>query len=344
MAYTGYPTRGIYLWAHTNIIPAITEISRGAGAPGINMYCYQPGGIGKHKTGEACDFQAGGAAQAWNIHNSIAAYALNNWSRLRVRYVAWNGYEYVNGPDRKRKQVKNYGGTDPFHRRHVHVDFNPGAIPGAVPGIAVGGGNVSHSGGKSSGSKYYTRAIDGVPGYYTYVALQQFLADREFYSRVVDGVAGTYMWTGYQNFLKFLGYYGGTPLGYKDKTSARGTQQWLKKSGHYKGTVTANWDKATWRALQTFLTYAHSGTKVYVNKDGQPKPTPPADQKYPPSKAPAAKKTGILMALTDKQQRQVHTQVMNISAATNRSEQREREMLTALTQQNQILLNILNAL
>lgn len=343
MAYSGYPTRGIYPSAHPRIVPAVTEISRGAGAPGINAYCRQPGGIGLHKTGEAADFQAGGAPQAWNIHNSIATYGLNNWSRLKVRYIAWNGWEYINGPTRKRKQVKNYGGTDPFHKRHTHIDFLPGNIPGAVPGIAVGGGMVKNPSPTSS-AKYYTRDIDGKPGYYTYMALQRFLADRGFYSRAIDGSAGAHTWTAYQNFLKFLNYYPGTPLGYMDKTSARGTQQWLTKSGHYKGRVTANWDNATWRALQTFLTYAHAGTKVYVNTDGQPKPPPPADQKYPADKAPAGKKDTVFMALTDKQQRQIHTQTMNISAATNRSEQREREMLTVLAQQNQLLLNILNEL
>lgn len=340
MAYSGYPTRGIYPSAHPRIVPAVTEISRGAGAPGINAYCKQPGGIGLHKTGEAADFQAGGAPQAWNIHNSIATYGLNNWSRLKIRYIAWDGWEYVNGPTRKRKQVKNYGGTDPFHRRHTHIDFLPGNIPGAVPGIAVGGGNVGNPSPTSS-AKYYTRAIDGKPGYYTYMAMQRFLADRGFYDRAIDGSAGTYTWTGYQNFLKFLNYYSGTPLGYMDKTSARGTQQWLTKSGHYKGRVTANWDNETWRALQTFLTYAHAGTKVYVNTDGQPKPPAPADQKYPADKAPAGKKDTVFMALTDKQQRDIHKQTMNISAATNRSEQREREMLTVLAQQNQLLLNIL---
>lgn len=347
MAFTGYPTRGIYPSAHPNIVNAVIEISRGAGAPGINAYCKQPNGVGKHKTGEAADFQAGGASQAFAIHSSIANYALNNWSRLRVRYVAWNGYEYINAPNRKRKQAKNYGGTDPFHKRHVHVDFLPGAIPGAVPGIGIGAGTLPGKNPQSS-TKYYTRAIDGVPGYYTYLALQRFLADRDYYSRALDGVSGTYMWTGYQNFLKFLGYYSGTPLGYSDKTSARGTQRWLKKAGHYKGNITANWDRATWRALQTYLTYAHAGTKVYKNT---PAPgggstvtvPPPADQKYPPSTAPNQKK-GFLVALSKKQQQQVHKQTMNISAATNRSEQRERDMLTVLGQQNTILQAILTEL
>ena len=50
------------------------------------------------------------------------------------------------------------------------------------------------------------------------------------------------------------------------------------------------------------------------------------------------------MALTDSQQKQVHTQTMNISAATNRSEQRERDMLTVLGQQTTILQAILTEL
>lgn len=342
MAFSGYPTRGIYPSAHPNIVNAVIEISRGAGAPGINAYCKQPNGIGKHKTGEAADFQAGGASQAFAIHSSIANYALKNWSRLRIRYVAWNGYEYINGPTRKRKQAKNYGGTDPFHKRHVHVDFLPGAIPGAVPGIGIGAGSLPGQNPQSS-SKYYVRAIDGVPGTYTYMALQRFLKDRNYFSGTINGVSSTALWTGYQNFLKFIGYYSGTPLGYTDKTSARGTQTWLKKSGYYKGTITANWDRATWRALQTYLTYAHAGTVVYKVSGGTITTPPPADQKYPPSTAPNQKK-GFLVALTGKQQQQVHKQTMNISAATSRSEQRERDMLTVLGQQNTILQAILTEL
>lgn len=336
MAFTGYPSKGIYPSAHSNIIPAITEISRGAGVPGINMYCKQPGGVGKHKTGEACDFQGGGrTTQAIQIHTAIANYALANWTRLRVRYIAWNGYEWVNSPSRRRRQVKNYGGTDPFHQRHVHVDFNPGPIPGAVPGIAVGGGLIQATG----GSRYYTGRIDGSPGPYTYTALQRFLADRDYYNRAIDGQAGTYTWTAYQKFLIYMGYYSGTPLGFADKTSARGTQNWMDRSGYYNDRITAVWDRATWRALQTYLSYAHAGTKLYPKSESKP-----VNTDRPATTAPTTKKDGVLMSLTNKQQAQVHTQIMNISAATNRSEQREREMLTALEQQNLLLQQILTEL
>lgn len=350
-SFSGYQQRGIYPWAHSRIIPAITEISRAAGVPGINMYCYQSGGIGMHRTGEACDFQAGTRARyahSYAAHDSIARYVLQPsvWNRLKVRYVAWNGWEYINTPTNARRQTRNYGGSDPFHQNHVHVDFKAGAILGANPIIAIGGGTTPPP--SPTSKNYYPTGykIDGVPGPATYTAMQRFLADRGYYTRAIDGSAGTHTWTAYQNFLIYMNHYPSTtPLGYPDKSSARGTQQWQKRSGYYRHNITANWDKNTWKALQTYMRYAHKDTKTYPKQSPTPSnPTPaptPAEPK-PPVKAPSPQK-GFLMALTDKQQKQVHTQTMNISAATGRSEQRERDMLTTLQQQNDLLLSILDA-
>ena len=153
MTFKYYQRLGIYPRnrTHPRIIPAITEISRAAGVPDVAMSTYQARGVGLHKTGEACDFQAGNAQkygpkyrEARDVHNAIAKYCLvpSNWKRLKIRYLAWDGYEYGGswgGPERKRKQPY-YGGSDPWHEHHVHVDFKPGAISQARPGIAVGAG------------------------------------------------------------------------------------------------------------------------------------------------------------------------------------------------------------
>lgn len=148
--FSYYQKIGIYPRdrTHPRIIPAITEISRAVGAPDVAMSTYQATGVGLHKTGEACDFQAGNIQkfphryqEARDIHNMIAKYVLKNWERLNVRYMAWDGWEYGGswgGPERKRKQATSYGGSDPWHQHHVHVDFKPGNIPNANPGIAIG--------------------------------------------------------------------------------------------------------------------------------------------------------------------------------------------------------------
>lgn len=344
-SFSGYQQRGIYPWAHSRIVPAITEISRAAGLPGVNMFCYQPNSIGAHLTGEACDFQAGrrdSYVHSYAAHQSIARYVLQPsvWNRLKVRYVSWDGWEYINTPTNSRRQIKNYGGTDPWHKNHVHVEFKPGSIPGAIPNIAIGGGTTPPP--SPTSRNYYTTAykLDGVPGRYTFMALQRFLADRGYYTRVVDGVAGPYTWTAYQKFLIYMKHYSSSPTGTQDKSSARGTQQWQKRTGYYRHNITSNWDKNTWLALQTYLRYAHKDTKVYPYQPNSSTPAP-AEPK-PPTKAPSPQK-GFLMALTDSEQKQVHKQTMNISAATSRSEQRERDMLTTLQQQNDLLLSILDS-
>lgn len=145
-----YQKGGIYPWAHDRIIPAIIEISRAVGAPDVLISSYQPKGVGHHKTGEAADFQAGKLGDSkfvdgTKVHQAIAEYAIANWKRLRIRYMAWNGWEYGGnwgGPERKRRQVYedwHRFATDPWHKNHVHIDFLPGNIPGANPKVAIGG-------------------------------------------------------------------------------------------------------------------------------------------------------------------------------------------------------------
>ena len=103
-------------------------------------------GVGRHKTGEAGDIQPGrqdnpSYPDTVDVMNEIVKYVVANWDRLHVRYVAALGWEYGGswgGPERKRRQVTNYGESDPFRDHHVHVDFTSGPIPGANAGIAVG--------------------------------------------------------------------------------------------------------------------------------------------------------------------------------------------------------------
>lgn len=146
-----YQRGGIYTPAHPRIVPALTEITRAVGVPDVAISCLQPSGVGLHKTGEAADIQAGNAAkygpryrEAYLVHTQIAKYILKHWVRLKVRYMAWDGWEYGGswgGPERKRAQkweTWHLTASDPMHRVHVHVDFHPGQITGANPTIALG--------------------------------------------------------------------------------------------------------------------------------------------------------------------------------------------------------------
>lgn len=328
MTFKYYQKIGIYPLnqTHPRIIPAITEISRAAGAPGVAMSTYQAKGVGLHRTGEAVDFQAGNAQKygsryrdATAIHNEIAKYVLANWKRLKVRYMAWNGYEYGGswgGPERKRKQATNYGGSDPWHQHHVHVDFKPGAIK-ANPGIAVG--SALKTAPKPS-KYYYTGDITGSPNTQTYLAMQRFLADRRYYDRQLDGQPGLYTWLGFQKFLKKLGYFTPEPSGVQDLTTARALQAWLTNAGHYNGPVGVAWTKDTWKAWQTYLRWAHKGTPV--TPKASPKPTKPTPKPEPEKE--------FLMALSDFEQKKLAEDVNKTKMAMGRSEDRERAMLEYL--------------
>lgn len=326
-----YQKIGIYPRNRTapRIIPAITEISRAVGAPGVAMSTYQAKGVGLHRTGEACDFQAGNARKYGNrfrdaltIHNEIAKYVLANWERLNIRYMAWNGKEWGGswgGPERERRQAQNYGGSDPWHQHHVHIDFKPGAIPGAKPGITVG---IAHKAPTTTSKNYYStdHKIDGTPGPATFTAVQRFLSDRGYYKRAIDGEAGTYTWTAFQEFLKDMGNFGPKPSGKQDMTTARAVQQWLTRSGHFKDKIVAkpSWTKNTWRALQQYMRYAHKDTKTYP-LTATPTPKPPT------------KKDEFLMALTNKQQTTLVSDMIKTKKAVGRSEIRERAMVDLLT-------------
>lgn len=336
--FSYYQKIGIYPRNRTapRIIPAITEISRAVGAPGVAMSTYQAKGVGLHKTGEACDFQAGNARKYGNqyrdaltIHNEIAKYVLANWERLNIRYMAWNGKEWGGswgGPERERRQAQNYGGSDPWHQHHVHIDFKPGSIPGAKPGITVGIARMAPAKPTPTSKNYYPTdyKIDSEPGPALFTAVQRFLSDRGYYKRAIDGIPGTYMWTGFQEFLKDMGHFGPKPSGKQDMTTARAVQQWLTRSGHFKDKIVAkpSWTKNTWRALQQYMRYAHKDTKTYpLTPEPAPKPTP---KPKPESKDP-------LMALTDKQQQSLLDDNRKIKTAIERNERRSEEMLEYLS-------------
>ena len=150
MRFTNYQRGGIYTRVHPRIVPAITEAARAVGVPDVAMSCHQPKGVGLHKTGEACDFQAGNVQKygdryrdAYEVHTQIAKYFLKHWDRLKVRYMAWDGTEWGGSDaDKNRKRAQKWEpwhrtASDPWHRVHVHVDFRPGAID-ADPTIPIG--------------------------------------------------------------------------------------------------------------------------------------------------------------------------------------------------------------
>lgn len=176
-------------------------------------------------------------------------------------------------------------------------------------------------------SAYYV--IDGKPGPATYTAMQRFLSDRGFYKRVIDGDAGTYTWKALQEFLSDLGYFTHKPNGKQDMTTARALQQWLSNNGSYKATIAAKpkWDKATWSAFQTYLRYAHKGTKVYKRKSTTDfKPTTPA-----PSTTPTLPlQKDPFMALTDKEQQSLLDDNRKMKTAIERNERRLDAILDIL--------------
>lgn len=107
-------------------------IAEEAGVPGVRMQITP--GVGEHRRGLAIDVQAGRGNDT--AHSAIAAFILTYWSELGVRYLAWGGTEWGGswgGKERKRKQTTNYGGSDPWHKNHVHVDFRADAPVWAGP-------------------------------------------------------------------------------------------------------------------------------------------------------------------------------------------------------------------
>ena len=346
MAFSRYQKGGFIDWVDPHCAPAFEEISRGAGAPNIRMWCYQKTGVGKHKVGRACDFQGGvgpSYPHAKAVHQAIANYTLANWGRLKIRYMAWNGYEWL-GNAVRRPQARNYGGTDPWHKNHVHVDIIDGAIPnanGAMQPVPPSPSNPAPRPNPGVGSTYYKGSTNGKTSSAMWTAWQQFLAHRGYYSGSPNGKPDGKLWTAVQSFLKDYGYYSRSPNGKQDAETGKAVQRWLSRTGNYKGSINGAWNATLWSALQKYLSYATVNTSTPLSSG--PNTTPPA-QAGPtptPEKAPSPKKKGPFLALTDKQQASLYKQTMNISAAVNRNEQRNKQLLTAATQTNEILLGIL---
>ena len=103
------------------------------------------------------------------------------------------------------------------------------------------------------GEPYYARVVDGVPGPYTYAALQQFLADRKYYDRVIDGQAGSYTWKGLQQFLADRGLYDRVIDGRPGHYTWTGVQKFLQKNGWYKRVIDGQPGYYTYRAMQDYL-------------------------------------------------------------------------------------------
>jgi len=89
--------------------------------------CYRSGGGGEHPKGRACDFAAqpggfGGVAQGPDrvYGNNLAAYFLNNASRLGVLYVIWFRQIWLPSSGWK---TYNGGNGDPAsdHTNHLHL-------------------------------------------------------------------------------------------------------------------------------------------------------------------------------------------------------------------------------
>lgn len=311
------------------------------------MYCLQTRGVGLHKSGEACDFQAGARSrysQSVAVHQSIANYTLANWARLRVRYMAWNGYEWLGNASRRR-QVKNYGGSDPFHQNHVHVDFLPGSIPGANPSVPIGGGGSPATPPPSTtpgvNGVYYTGAKNGSTNAAMWRGWQFFLNHRGYYGPQPNSKPDATLWKAVQEFLRDYGYYTASSItSRQDSETGKAVQRWLKRTNNYTGSINGSWNTATWTALQKYLSYAtiQTGTATASSNTDAPAQTGPTPT---PPPATTTKKDGPFMALSNAQQASMYKQTMNISAAVNRNEQRGKSLLTMINQTNEILLGIL---
>ncbi|WP_375734765.1 coiled-coil domain-containing protein [Polymorphospora lycopeni] len=110
------------------ITPRTLHALNQAKAAGFTRYvsCYRSGGSGEHPKGRACDFAAqkggfGGVATGGDrtYGNNLAAYYVNNASRLGVLYVIWFKQIWLPGSGWKAYR----GGGDPSsdHTNHVHL-------------------------------------------------------------------------------------------------------------------------------------------------------------------------------------------------------------------------------
>jgi hypothetical protein len=102
------------------------EIDREFG-PFPTIGCLRPGDPGEHGKGRACDFmESGGGAMPTaerQAHGDrVAAYAIQNASRLGIMYVIWKQRIY----DMRRpgwRMMENRGGVTANHFDHVHVSM-----------------------------------------------------------------------------------------------------------------------------------------------------------------------------------------------------------------------------
>ncbi|MFK3981873.1 hypothetical protein ACI2K4_16040 [Micromonospora sp. NPDC050397] len=113
------------------ITPRTLNAMNQAKAAGFTRFvsCFRSGGSGEHPKGKACDFAAqtggfGGVATGGDktYGNNLAAYFVNNASRLGVLYVIWFKQIWLPGTGWKAYN----GGGDPSsdHTNHVHLSMN----------------------------------------------------------------------------------------------------------------------------------------------------------------------------------------------------------------------------
>lgn len=110
------------------LTPRTLHAMNQAKAAGFTRYvaCFRNGGSGEHPKGRACDFAAqkggfGGVATGGDrtYGNNLAAYYVNNASRLGVLYVIWFKQIWLPGSGWRAYN----GGGDPSsdHTNHVHL-------------------------------------------------------------------------------------------------------------------------------------------------------------------------------------------------------------------------------
>ncbi|MFI6762512.1 hypothetical protein ACIBF5_25600 [Micromonospora sp. NPDC050417] len=113
------------------ITPRTLNAMNQAKAAGFTRFvsCFRSGGSGEHPKGRACDFAAekggfGGIATGGDktYGNNLAAYFVENASRLGVLYVIWFRQIWLPGSGWKAYN----GGGDPSsdHTNHVHLSVN----------------------------------------------------------------------------------------------------------------------------------------------------------------------------------------------------------------------------
>lgn len=127
----------------------------------------------------------------------------------------------------------------------------------AAPDAPSGTDNGSSSDTESDGGG--SLALDGDFGYYTILALQEFLRSVGTYGDglALDGEAGYYTYLALQEYLRQTGDYGdGLALdGVNGGWTAQALQEFLRREGYYGSglTIDQNWGYYTTLALQEFL-------------------------------------------------------------------------------------------